>query len=89
MQWLIDYGSVVAFLIFSLGVVFQIKKTITAKSVRDISVTEVLFRALASFLIMFKVVNLKDPYLMTGSILFCCVFVIYVVLVIKTAIGEK
>ena len=82
-QILLDYGSFLGFAIFTLGIIFQMKKVLMTRSSKDIAVSEVLLRLLASVIIFAKIVSIKDPYLITGQGLFLIVFLGHIALVIK------
>jgi hypothetical protein len=64
---LLNYGTILGFLILSFGLIFQIKKTLKHKSVEDIERKDVIARLIASLLIFVKMWQINDVYLIIGQ----------------------
>jgi len=83
MQLLINYGSMIAFAILSLGIVLQIRKIYLIKNAQSIAVWEVILRFLASSLLLVKFFGTYDLYLIIGQGIFTAIYLYYFVLVFK------
>ncbi len=87
LQLLIDYGSIVAFATFTVGVLLQMKKILKRRSSRDIASSEVLLRFVASVIIFAKIITIKDPYLIIGQGLLLIFLSIYIAIAIRYRSG--
>ena len=69
-QTIINYTSLFGFLIFTIGIGFQMKKVWQRKSSGDIAIKEILLRILASIIVYLKFITTGDVYLIIGQGLF-------------------
>jgi len=80
---MLDLLVLVAFSILSIGILLQIKHTCKRKSVKDISIFEVVFRNTAGFVLVLKNFALNDIYLIWGGTVLFVINFIYVLIVLK------
>ncbi len=83
MQLLINYGSMIAFVILSLGIILQIRKIYLIRNAQSIAVWEVILRFLASSLLLVKFFGTRDLYLIIGQGIFTAIYLYYCMLVFK------
>lgn len=83
MQLIIDYGSVIAYVVLSIGVLAQTIKTYRRKSVDDISLIDIISRYLATFLLTLKILSTNDTYLITGQLIIAATMMVYLAFFIK------
>jgi len=79
MKLLIDYGSIIAFFILSVGIILQIKKVVSTRDVKGISIWEVGLRLLASILLLIKFFYTNDYFIIIGQSIFTLIYFCYFV----------
>jgi len=83
MNFIIDYGALIAYIILTIGVVFQARKIIRRNSSSDIAISEVILRTIASILILWKLIMVADPFLIWGQAIFLAVYLGYSLVVFR------
>ena len=83
MKFIIDYGALIAYIILTLGVIFQARKIIRRNSSSDIAFSEVILRIIASGLILWKLIIVADPFLIWGQAIFFAVYLGYLWIVFR------
>lgn len=74
---LLNYASLAAFVLLTIGICFQIHKTIKVKHVRGISIAETALRTAACMVLLAKFIAVKDPYLIIGQSAFNAAYLIF------------
>lgn len=77
MPKMFDCGAILGFLILSLGLISQIRKTLKRKSVKDIERMDVVARLVASVLVFAKMWHVNDIYLIVGQGILMINLVVY------------
>jgi len=78
----LDFASLAAFGILTVGVAHQMIKTCQTKSVKDISTVECVARMLACYLLLAKVIAIQDTALIIGQGFFNLLYTAYFVMVL-------
>lgn len=86
---LLNYASLAAFVLLTIGICFQIKKTIKVKHVRGISIAETALRTAACMVLLAKFIAVKDPYLIMGQSVFNAAYLVFFVLALIYSIRTK
>ncbi|MDA2922175.1 hypothetical protein MYX07_02795 [Patescibacteria group bacterium AH-259-L07] len=85
----INYLVLLAYATLILGVFLQIRKTKKRETVGDIAIWEVVMRFVAMVLIMAKLIDLRDPWLIFGQTAFMLLYSYYLILIIKIKLQKK
>ncbi len=77
-----NYASIIAYTIFTIGIIFQIRKTLQLKSSRDIAIAEIILRVTASTLLLVKLISTHDIFLIIGQTTLVCALIVDTTLIL-------
>lgn len=89
MEAFVNYGSFIALVMLSIGVMSQMWKIHRNKSSEDISLVAVTFRSVAMIIIMLKMIYLKDWYLISGQGVLMATYIFYIGTILKYRFAKK
>lgn len=72
----LNYASLVAFVLLTMGICFQIRKTIKVKHVQGISIAETALRIVACMVLLAKFIAVKETYLIIGQSVFNAAYLV-------------
>ncbi len=73
----LNYASFVAFVLLTIGICFQIRKTVKVKHVQGISIAETALRTAACAVLLAKFVAVNDSYLIAGQSAFNAAYFVF------------
>ena len=83
MKLLLDYGTILAFVMFSAGNISQTRKVFKRRSSADIALLDLALRFLASIILFIKVIDVGDAYLIIGQSISFLIFFFYCTIATK------
>lgn len=82
-ELLINYATLLAFIAFSVDLLYQIRNLIRKKSSKSVSLLGLTARTIGTFVLLIKYINLSDVYLISGQVFFMVLVIIYLWLAYK------
>lgn len=79
---ILNYATIIAYIAFSLDVIFQIRRVYKRKSSLDVSWRGIGIRLIGSSVIFIKFLSVGDRALLIGQSIFVTVVVIYLIMAI-------